>query len=331
MLGKEFRLRLPFAIKRLPWLGQLYCASYCRPTKPWRTSGLLRVIFSMYYSLCRSSTGEFDYARLGRHVRIRFNARNLQFQSLYAPIFRNGYEPEVSLLLDTLLPEGGMLLDIGSNWGYFTLYAASNREKLTVHSFEPLPQSYRDLTSCVEQAGLSSMVTCHHLALSNADGEVFMQIPDGLHSGSAQVSAQGTAMGVRRSRLDGLISKSPDFIKIDVEGHEAEVLRGGVETLRSALPFLIFENKPPEVEPQKVLEPLFLLTEAGYKLFAPVVRRCTGGRCYESQDWSQGASRGDLLVLRELRPEDRLLWPLNLNVFACHEERLPQLKSKFEL
>jgi len=229
-----------------------------------------------------------------------------------------------------LLPEGGTLLDIGSNWGYFALYAASNREKFTVHAFEPMPQTYRDLTSCVDQAGLSHRVTCHHLALSDADGELFIQIPDGLHSGSAQVSQQCTTTRIPSRRLDTMLLPPPDFIKMDVEGHEIGVLRGAVNTLRSARPFLVFENKPNSSGPEEALEPLFFLAQAGYKLFAPVFQRNVGGRPYYAQDWSRG-QQADLLVLLDLPPEDRLLWPADLNVFACHEERLAELSAKFTL
>jgi FkbM family methyltransferase len=328
MLSKEFVVNTPFFLKRLPWLGTFYCHAYYHPTTLWRTRAL-RVLFTLYYALCRFSRGEFVYERFGRRATVRFNARNLQFQSLYAPVFRNGYEPEVGLLIDALLPEGGTLFDIGSNWGYFSLYAATQREKLQVHAFEPFPQSYADLTSCVRQAGLSDMVACHRVALSSAEGDAFIGIADRMHTGAAQLCAPDAGLPVSLRRLDAMRLPPPHVIKLDVEGHELEVLRGGVETLKASQPFLVFENKPDLAHPEQALEPLFFLTGLGYRLFAPALQHREENRVYYRQDYSAPPAAGDLLVLLELRPSERLLWPLDLNLLACPEALLPQLATKF--
>jgi FkbM family methyltransferase len=328
MLSTEYVVNSPFRLKRLPWLARFYCQAYHQPSTLWRTRAR-RVLFSLFHAVCRYSQGEFEYERFGRRASVRFNARNVQFQTLYAPECRNGYEPEVALLLDLLLPEGGTLFDIGSNWGYFTLYAASRRAKLRVHAFEPLPQSYADLTACVQQAGLSEVVTCHRVALSNSDGQAFIGVADGLHTGGAQLCAPDAGQAVPLRRLDGMQLPPPDLIKMDVEDHELEVLRGGVETLKSSRPFLVFESIPNLVQPQRALEPLFYLAELGYRLYAPALQRRAGNRLYYRQDYSEPPASGDLLLLLELSPQDRLLWPRNLNLFACHEELVPQLATKF--
>jgi len=329
MLASGFHLRSPFSLKRLPRLARFYCHAYYHATPSWR-SRARRALFRVLYSLRPPSVGEFDYERLGRVSNVRFDARNLQFQSLYAPWCRHGYEPEVALLIDALLPEAGTFLDIGSNWGYFTLYAASNRENLHIHAFEPLPGSYRDLTSCVEQTGLSGMVTCHHLALSSADSEAFIQVPDGLHSGQAQISGAGGKVRVRTQRLDTMKLPPPDVIKMDVEGHELEVLRGAADTLRSARPFLLFESKPIGPHALEALEPMFFLRSLGYRLYAPVLQHAKNGRKYNLPPYWCEPGPDDLLVLFDLEPEGRLLWPVDLNVLACHESLLARLAAKFD-
>jgi FkbM family methyltransferase len=329
MLVKEFSSRQPFAVKRLPMLARFYCQAYHCPTTLWR-SRALRVFFPVLYALCRSSRGEFEYDRLGRRKTIYFNARNLQFQALYAPFAQYGYEPDVAMLIDTLLPERGTFFDVGSNWGYFALYAASNRELLTIHAFEPTPQTYRDLTACVEQAGASGIVSCHHLALSSADGEAFIQMPDGLHSGQAMVSDTSGIARVPTRRLDSVNLPAPDLIKMDVEGHEIEVLCGGVETLRAERPFIVFENKLYSAAPKKALEPLFFLVEMGYRLYVPVIRRKDGMRHWYMPAGGHPACQGDQWVLMPLEPDARLVWQQDLNVLACHESRLSQLAAAFK-
>jgi len=328
MLAKELSPRRPFAVKRLPFLAQFYLRAYHCPSTFWRLRAL-RVLFSIFYSLCRTSTGEFEYERRGRRRTIRFNARNLQFQALYTPFYQHGYEPDVAMLLDSLLREGGTFFDIGSNWGYFALYAASNRERLTIHAFEPTHGTYRDLTACVEQAGISEMVNCHHIALSATDGEAFMHMPDGLHSGQATVSATSGMARVATRRLDAMNLPAPDLIKMDVEDHEMEVLRGGAAMLRSVHPFIVFENKSNPAFPVKTLEPLFFLAELGYRLYAPVLRRNHTTQRHYLPAGGQILNPTELWVLMPLEPEMRLLWQHDLNVFACHESRHPQLASVF--
>jgi FkbM family methyltransferase len=333
ILIKKFPSRAPFNVRQLPFLARFYRYAYHRQTTGktgfW-LSRILSRIFRIYRRLCGSSVGEFDYERLGRRATIRFNARNLQYQALYAPYFKFGYEPEVGALLDLMLPEAGTFFDIGSNWGYFTLHAASNHSQLTVHAFEPMPATYKDLTSCVAQAGLSDLVTCHNMALSSADGEAFIQIPDGLHSGLAEVSNLGGTTRIGTRRLDSLGLPEPDFIKMDVEGHEIEVLNGAKETLKASRPFIIFESKPDYLRPEKTLEVLFFLAALGYRFYIPAVQRQLEGGSYYMQCAWLPIGDGDNLALIPFEAGTRHLWQHDVNVFACHESRQQELMTVFK-
>ncbi len=332
ILIKKFPLRAVFDVRKLPFLARFYRDAYLGqitgPAEFWR-SRCLRRLFRIYRRFCGASVGEFDYRRLGQSTTIRFNARNLQYQALYAPFFKFGYEPEVGALLDLLLPEAGTFLDIGSNWGYFTLYAASNHSRLTVHAFEPMPATYQDLTGCVTQARLSDLVTCHNLALSNADGEAFLQIPDGLHSGIAEVSKSGGTTRIATRRLDSLGLPGPDFVKMDVEGHEIEVLNGAKEALKASRPFIIFESKPDSLHPEKTLEVLFFLAALGYQFYVPAVQRQLDGQDYYMQSAGFPIGQADMLVLVPFEAGTRLLWQQDINVFACHKSRQQELMTFF--
>jgi FkbM family methyltransferase len=332
ILIKKFPSRAVFSVRQLPFLARFYRDAYHQQitgsAEFWQSRALRR-IFRIYRRFCFSSVGQFDYERLGRSVTIQFNARNLQYQALYAPYFKYGYEPEVGALLDLMLPEAGTFLDIGSNWGYFTLHAASNQSRLTVHAFEPMPATYKDLTSCVAQAGLSGLATCHNIALSSTDGEAFIQIPDGLHSGIAEVSDSVGTTRIRTRRLDSMGLPRPDFIKMDVEGHEIEVLNGAKETLKAARPFMIFESKPDYLRPGKTLEVLFFLTALGYRLYIPAVQRRLEGRSYFMQCAWLPIGAEDNLALIPFEAGTRLLWQHDINVFACHESRQQELMTLF--
>jgi len=66
---------------------------------------------------------------------------------------------------------------------------------------------------------------------------------------------------VKTETIDSIVSedKNPSLIKIDVEGHEVEVLQGGRNTLSEAKPLMIIESFPP-----KQSTVLSLLSELGY-------------------------------------------------------------------
>jgi FkbM family methyltransferase len=330
LLGKFPRAHPAFRVLCLPFLARFYRYAYHHKSDSrWemRWMKILRKFFPVFRRFRGTSTGEFEYDRNGQRTKIIFNARNVQFLGVYVPV--HGYEPEVAALLDSMLPEGGTFYDIGSNWGYFTLYAASSRAHVTIHSFEPLPETYQDLVECVQQAELSSAVTCHNLALSDKDSEAFIEIPDGLHSGSAEITPRGSIRIITR-KLDTLGLPPPDFIKLDAENHELEILRGAVKTLETARPFIVFENKPDYLRPEKILEVLFFLAGMDYQFYVPAVSRKSATHDFFMQAGWHPVGENDQLALIPFQPAARLLYQHELNVFACHKSRKSELLAKFK-
>lgn len=179
------------------------------------------------------------------------------------------YEPDVSSLLDLLAPSLDHVLDVGANWGYLTLLIATAPGfQGKIDAFEVHPKTRRDLEGMVAGAGLEDIVTCHGVGLSDHDGtvrlsqernSVFTRILDD------NKTQAGVAAAVRR--LDGLGLAPPDLIKMDVEGHEEAVLRGGEAVIRAAQPYVVFENWYLPHEAEMMLAPLRLLEEWGYSLF----------------------------------------------------------------
>jgi len=328
------KLSCQFTPRRLPFVCRYYLFAF------WSNAGgrggiwlrrILKMIFPLVRSLGGFSRGEFEFRTPARTSVIRFNPRNLEYSQIYNErIFKNGYEIEVSALLDLLLPESGVFYDIGSNWGYHVLMTASRRPRLNVHAFEPAPETFQDLTGCLQQAGLAQSVTCHNFALSSCDGTAFIRVPDHINSGSAEVSTAGGDAPITTRRLDALDLPKPDVIKMDVENHELEVLKGAVETLRSKQPYIIFENKLNLADLAKMLEIFEFLAVQGYRFFCPAVLRDPGGRNFLLPcNWLPSAD-SDRLALVPFTTLTRLICPPELNVFACHESRLPELMETFQ-
>jgi len=157
------------------------------------------------------------------------------------------------------LRAGDVFLDIGSNVGFYTLFA-SQRVGATgiVHAFEPEPSTFESLRRSVEANGFS-WTTCHNLALSDREGVLpFHFVADGSAHSLVVETKERTgryagSVEVRVATLDGLVSAKQlelpriDLVKIDVEGEEVRTVRGMLQTLRqTGLPPVWAEVRGPK-------------------------------------------------------------------------------------
>jgi FkbM family methyltransferase len=152
-------------------------------------------------------------------------------ESVCYPLLRSGtYEHAVDEFkwLESAVGPGDLVLDIGANIGFTALLFA--RTGARVIAFEPSPRAFRLL-----QKNVGDKVELQHLALSDVAGVLTFAEHDRLDcSAVAEFGFE-----VNATTLDALDMR-PSFIKLDVEGHEAAVLRGGTETLRRG-PRIFFE------------------------------------------------------------------------------------------
>jgi len=140
---------------------------------------------------------------------------------------------------------GSVIFDVGANFGYYALMlAAGLRGECEVHAFEPSPATYRRL---VRHVALNRMdcVRPHRLALSDAPGTASMHPRNG-NSGASYLEAGGQEVTV--STLDAFVETNGierlDFLKLDVEGLEERVLRGGERVLGELRPTILLEIQP---------------------------------------------------------------------------------------
>lgn len=144
------------------------------------------------------------------------------------------YEHSFQSLFFDLIPEGGVVWDVGANVGFYSLLAA--RKAARVIAFEPLPENLSYLRRHIELNGLQERVQVLPIAASDHDGEGMFSIVLGNRS-EGSLRPEGT-LPVRTMRLDS-VGIRPDIIKIDVEGNEYQVLRGAVETMREYRPIVL--------------------------------------------------------------------------------------------
>ncbi|MFH2204829.1 MAG: FkbM family methyltransferase [Elusimicrobiota bacterium] len=331
ILAREIVWRNPFRATRIPWLLRLYRAAYA-PAPRLRHQLLqmpLRRAFHWSYALGAggSLTAALRCADGERELKLR--SRNMQFGTLYMSRCAQGGEPETAALLDLFAGERGALYDIGSNWGYYPLYLCSRPDYHgSVHAFEPQPATFGDLRSVIKQAGLEDRVTPHHVALSDRDGEGRIALPDGVHSGLAALTDDSRADKVELRRLDGIDLPPPAVVKLDVEGHETEVLAGAEKTLSAHRPMLVFESwLLPDMD--QTLRPFARLRKDGYVFFQPGWLRESGGVREVTADADLRDGRPARLALMPFAIEQRAALREQFNVLACRRERLDELRALF--
>jgi FkbM family methyltransferase len=158
------------------------------------------------------------------------------------------FERDDRAIFRAVVRPGDVVFDIGANIGYhLALFSSLAGEAGTVYGFEPQPMLLPNLRRTVN--GLPNTRLLEY-ALSDEPGEVTFHIPDHGYHMLASMGDPGVAsrkVACKASRLDDLwISHEiplPDFIKIDVEGAEPLVFRGGEQMLnRDDAPIIFFEQ-----------------------------------------------------------------------------------------
>lgn len=188
-------------------------------------------------------------------------------RSLY---FEHEYEKQNVKLLREHLKPGSTFIDIGAHVGYHSLIAShlvGNTGR--VICFEPNKESFKRLQMHLELNNAGN-IAARNLAVSDKDAEAeFFVNPfnDGGHSLESFHGYQPLRRTqVRSINLDDFLQKEfsglpVSFIKIDVEGHQLNVLNGMTETINKWRPKMIIEvgeNDPGRNDTFRFLE------EAGY-------------------------------------------------------------------
>jgi FkbM family methyltransferase len=168
------------------------------------------------------------------------------------------YEPATREALTALcaidLLRGGaaQIADLGANIGLHTVFLARRFPNAHIHAYDPSPQSLRYLNATVEYNRLAN-VTVHRCALGVEVGEAQLftcgaeSSADSLRD-TGRFGSRGSAdrITVPVTTLDEewAAGVAPTVIKMDCEGGELDVLRGGAAMIRAVRPLFLLELSP---------------------------------------------------------------------------------------
>lgn len=162
------------------------------------------------------------------------------------------YEPVQPLMLARMAQELGSFtfFDIGANIGAYSMVMASQANVQRVLAFEPQHDCLAELQRNIQLNGYGDIVTLHPIALSDESGEAAFR-KTGPLAGDSGLASTFLGPPVRRGHdthvdigcLDDIcpIVNAEVVLKIDVEGHESNVLRGAERVMTGNVGFLQIE------------------------------------------------------------------------------------------
>jgi len=158
-------------------------------------------------------------------------------------------EPEM-FILNKLVIKDKIALDVGANYGSYTYLLERLIPSDKIYAFEPIPKLYNRLKKVFPK------VNVFDFALSDSTGIAKFKIPQMNHKifysrGTLQTNIVETnetgrvEINVNTIALDSFVEKNNigdiGFIKIDVEGNEMNVIKGGLRTIKKNKPVMQIE------------------------------------------------------------------------------------------
>ena len=191
----------------------------------------------------------FRWARARKNPKNRYLIRHVQGSRMYLDLRRPGVSEDLNkygfregeqlhLIRKTLRP-GMCVFDIGGNIGYYTCLAARIvGGKGKVYAVEPDPENCELLRKNIELNGYEPFVEVEELAISDRNGEQTFHLASvsnrhSFHDLTADPGDEHTSdqdaksITVELQDLPTFLGdrRRPDYLRMDVEGHEVEILR----------------------------------------------------------------------------------------------------------
>lgn len=228
-------------------------------------------------------------------------------------IYERDYLETFIKLLEPLKEEFGswVVLDAGANIGNHSIYFSKLFGR--VHAFEPNPSTYQLLAFNCRN---TNTITSHNIGLGEREESLTLYEDETNYGRSSTIyntKSPSSTVDINITRLDDL---EIDFgnlkiIKIDVEGMEVSVLKGGLETIKQAMPIIILEQQIDDFSKDKSgTESTRLLASLGYKF------------CWIEVDEKHKAAQPRLL--RIIRSLTELIFGKTTNISVLINSSIPQ-------
>jgi len=168
-----------------------------------------------------------------------------------------------------------VILDIGANNGFTALRLSRLDGVRQVVAFEPDSANFEKAKANLALNSNPKSIRMLNVGLGSSEAELLLRIGTQGNSGTMKVSSESASASdsprIQVKRLDDVLAEEGvpivDFIKIDVEGYELEVLKGGIKTLENSKPRIFIEIDDGHLREQKssAVELVNFLKSLGYE------------------------------------------------------------------
>jgi FkbM family methyltransferase len=185
------------------------------------------------------------------------------------------YELPVSQHISQLAKAGGLMVDVGANYGYYSCLWAAAKESNRVVAFEASPRNFTALKMNLQRNSIIHQVDLQETAVGKESGNLQFDLGPDHQSGWGGLVTQpkDRAIEVPVISLDNFWLKSDrkqiDVLKIDTEGADTWVLQGAEKLLRShKISHIFFEENTIRMSALDIKpgEAQNLLRDCGYRL-----------------------------------------------------------------
>ncbi len=165
-------------------------------------------------------------------------------------------EPETLLWIDRFLPKS-TFIDIGANIGIYSLYAASIHPKMNIFAIEPLKENFQSLKENIS-LNKFNQITPLNCAISDIEGNATLHVlSDESGASGSQINSPITEKGdfflpkkeeiIPCTTVDRLCESyniDCQYLKIDIDGQEWQVLNGAKNSLETSIKSVLVELNP---------------------------------------------------------------------------------------
>jgi FkbM family methyltransferase len=153
-----------------------------------------------------------------------------------------------------------IIVEGGAHVGIHTIRFSTLANKGLIYSFEASHRNYNLLKNTLEVNNIKN-VYLENKALYSKKDTVF--INESFAPDQDSITQKNTGLPIESVSIDSLNLSKVDFIKLDIEGGEADAFKGAIDTIKNHKPIITFEY----LKHKNVESPIPILLECGYDVF----------------------------------------------------------------
>ncbi len=197
-----------------------------------------------------------------------FSLRNFGGSTISRGFHLFSSQPEISNWIDSF-QQNSCFVDVGANIGLYSLYAA--KKKHVVLAFEPESLNFACLNLNIKDNNLQEYISAYPISLNDSNDISYLNLRDMKFGGSGStfgdcLDESGNKFnptykqGSISFKLDDILKKKEitvNYIKIDVDGNELNVLKGMQDLLSSeSLKSICIELNPETIRGKEIIDML---------------------------------------------------------------------------